>query len=70
MAMAAGRLCRLTLEAIFGGAARQFRAGPALSPRRAAPAVCFRNWRRLVMSMWLDGGKAMRLCRARRRGGE
>jgi hypothetical protein len=70
MAMAAGRLCRLTLVAIFGEAARQSKAAPALSPRSAVPAVCFRKWRRLVMSMWLDGGKVMRLCRARRRGGE
>ena len=52
MAMATGRLSRLTLAAIFGGAARQFEATPAPSPRSAAPAVCFRNWRRLIVSMW------------------
>ena len=56
--------------AIFGGAARPVKAAPAPSPRSAVPAVCFRNWRRLVMSMRLDGGKVLRLCRARRRGGE
>ena len=59
MAMAAGRLSRLTLLAIFGGAARPVKAAPAPSPRSAVPAVCFRNWRRLVIEHALGRWKGL-----------